>query len=80
MAESLIFRDLSDEMSDLFADARALEMAISGSASLEPDESRALLHFAGQHLDAVRAVRDAVYAQHEAEVKARAEAKKETEQ
>lgn len=67
MAEPLSTIQLIDALSDLVADARALEMAISGSATLESGESRALIRQASKHLDAVKAVHDVVYAAHDAE-------------
>jgi hypothetical protein len=67
MSESLSFRDLSDKLSDLVADARALEMAITGASTICSAERRALLHFAGKHLDALEEVEAAVDAQYEAE-------------
>jgi hypothetical protein len=62
MSKPLSTIQLVDDLSDLVADARALEMSISGSASLEPDEQRALIHQASKHHDAVKAMHDAIYA------------------
>jgi hypothetical protein len=70
MAEPLSFRDLSDKLSDLVADARALEMAVSGASSLADKEMRALGHLAGKNLVALEALQDEVDVQYEAEVKA----------
>lgn len=66
MAEPLSTIELIDSLSDLIADARALEMAISGSSSLEQGERRALIRQSEKLGDAVKAVHDAVDAAHEA--------------
>jgi hypothetical protein len=80
MAESLTFRDLSDKLYDLVADARALQMAITGADTLCGPEKCALLHFASKHLDACEEIQAAVNVQYEAEVKAFKEAEMEGKQ
>jgi hypothetical protein len=62
MAEPITPIELDDAMSDLVADARALEMAISGSASLDRAERRALIRTSEKLGDAIKALADRIEA------------------
>ncbi|MGJ0507478.1 MAG: hypothetical protein ACR652_10135 [Methylocystis sp.] len=63
MTEPLSTVELVDRLSELVNHARGLEMAVSGSASTEPGESKALNRLCEMLVDAIKALHDEVDAQ-----------------
>jgi hypothetical protein len=71
MAEPISTLNILDRLGELVSHARAVEMAISGSASIEPGESKALNRISEMLVDAVTALRDEVDSKLEAEREAK---------
>ncbi len=71
MAEPLTMLGIVDRLSELVNHARAVEMAISGSASIDPMESRALNKISEMLVDAIKALHDELDAQTDAEKEAK---------
>jgi hypothetical protein len=71
MAERLSTLNVIDRLHDLMCDARGLEMAIGGAASLDRTEQHALDRMAERLADALRDLYSQLDSQHVAEREAR---------